>query len=158
MINLPKVTERRKKRVGRGVGSGKGSHTAGRGQKGQKSRGDIHILFEGYKMKKSYLKRLPLQRGKGKFHAKGKPVTLNLDDLESLPTGSKITVELLIKSKLVDPKLVKAFGVKILGNGKTTRKFTFGGVTTSKSVAKSLEKVEKVEKEKVEEKPVKASK
>jgi len=70
MIRLLKVTERRKKRVGRGMGSGKGSHTAGRGQKGQKSMGDIGILFEGYKTKKSYLKRLPLQRGKGKFHAK----------------------------------------------------------------------------------------
>ena len=70
MIKLLKVTEKRKKRVGRGMGSGKGSHTAGRGQKGQKSMGDIGILFEGYKMKKSYLKRLPLQRGKGKFHAK----------------------------------------------------------------------------------------
>jgi len=53
------------------MGSGKGSHTSGRGQKGQKSRGNkIGVLFEGMKMKKSYLKRLPLMRGKGKFHAK----------------------------------------------------------------------------------------
>jgi large subunit ribosomal protein L15 len=133
---LPKVTIRRKKRVGRGVGSGKGSHTSGRGQKGQKSRTDINILFEGVKMKKSFLKRLPLQRGKGKFHANGKPVTLNLSDLESLPSGSKITVELLVKNKLVDAKEAKEFGVKILGNGKTTKKFTFE-VPTSKSVVKS---------------------
>ena len=69
-MHLPKVTETKKKRVGRGVGSGKGSHTAGRGQKGQKSRGTIGVLFEGMKMRKSYLKRLPLMRGKGKFHAK----------------------------------------------------------------------------------------
>ena len=142
MIKLPKVTETRKKRVGRGMGSGKGSHTSGRGQKGQKSRRDIHILFEGLKMKKSFLKRLPLMRGKGKFHRKGKPETLNLSDLEGLPTGSKITVELLIKEKLVDAKLAKAFGVKILGNGKTTKKFTFE-VPTSKSVAKLFGRVEK---------------
>ena len=64
---LPKVTIRPKKRVGRGMGSGKGSHTSGRGQKGQKSRSHISVLFEGMKMKKSYLKRLPLMRGKGKF-------------------------------------------------------------------------------------------
>ena len=70
MIKLPKVVANKKKRVGRGVGSGKGSHTSGRGQKGQKSNGDIHILFEGLKMKKSFLKRLPLLRGKGKFHGK----------------------------------------------------------------------------------------
>lgn len=70
MIQLPKVVQRPKKRVGRGMGSGKGSHTSSRGQKGQKSRGGISVLFEGMKMKKSLLKRLPLKRGKGKFKAK----------------------------------------------------------------------------------------
>jgi large subunit ribosomal protein L15 len=132
---LPKVTIRRKKRVGRGVGSGKGSHTAGRGQKGQKSMGDIHILFEGMKTKKSFLKRLPLMRGKGKFKAGSKPLTLNLTDLDVLKDGSVITLDLLIKEKLVDAKEAKTFGVKILGNGKTTKKFTFE-VPTSKSVVK----------------------
>lgn len=68
MIHLPKVITKSRKRVGRGIGSGKGGHTVGRGQKGQKSRGKIGILFEGVKMKKSFLKRLPLSRGKGKFH------------------------------------------------------------------------------------------
>lgn len=52
------------------MGSGKGSHTVGRGQKGQKARGSVGVLFEGVKMKKSLLKRLPLMRGKGKFHPK----------------------------------------------------------------------------------------
>ena len=156
-MKLPKVTERRKKRVGRGVGSGKGSHTSGRGQKGQKSRSDISILFEGLKTKKSFLKRLPLMRGKGKFHGKGKPVTLNLGDLEALPTGSKITVELLIKEKLVDAKLAKKFGVKILGNGKTTKKFVFE-VPTSKSVAKLGEKVSEKVSEKAPKKAAEASK
>ena len=72
-IRLPKVNEKRKKRLGRGMGSGKGSHTSSRGQKGQKSRSHISVLFEGMKMKKSLLKRLPLMRGKGKFRSrKGK--------------------------------------------------------------------------------------
>lgn len=70
MIKLPKVVTKSKKRLGRGMGSGKGSHTSSRGQKGQKSRGTIGVLFEGMKMRKSYLKRLPLMRGKGKFHPK----------------------------------------------------------------------------------------
>jgi large subunit ribosomal protein L15 len=70
MIRLPKVIAKSKKRVGRGMGSGKGSHTVGRGQKGQKTRRKIGVLFEGVKMKKSLLKRLPLMRGKGKFHPK----------------------------------------------------------------------------------------
>jgi large subunit ribosomal protein L15 len=70
MTKLPKIVAKSKKRLGRGMGSGKGSHTSSRGQKGQKSRGTIGVLFEGMKMRKSYLKRLPLLRGKGKFHAK----------------------------------------------------------------------------------------
>lgn len=44
-ISLPKVVRRRSKRIGRGGGSGKGFHTVGRGQKGQKARKDLHILF-----------------------------------------------------------------------------------------------------------------
>lgn len=52
------------------MGSGKGSHTSGRGQKGQKTRRKIGVLFEGMKMKKSFLKRLPLMRGKGKFKSR----------------------------------------------------------------------------------------
>lgn len=70
MNKLPKVVTKRKKIVGRGIGSGRGGHTSGRGQKGQKTRGSINVLFEGLKVKKSFLKRLPLQRGKGKFHPK----------------------------------------------------------------------------------------
>lgn len=67
MIKLPKIVGRKLKRLGRGMGSGKGSHTSSRGQKGQKSNKDLHILFEGLKVKKSLLKRLPKLRGKGKF-------------------------------------------------------------------------------------------
>lgn len=64
---LPRVVEKGKKRVGRGLGSGKGGHTVGRGQKGQKSREKVGVSFFGTKMKKSLLKRLPMQRGKGKL-------------------------------------------------------------------------------------------
>lgn len=68
---LPKIVRRPQKRVGRGVGSGKGSHTSGRGSKGQKAREKVHLLFEGTKIKKSFIKKLPLLRGKGKFKARG---------------------------------------------------------------------------------------
>ncbi|KKU03098.1 MAG: 50S ribosomal protein L15 [Candidatus Amesbacteria bacterium GW2011_GWB1_47_26] len=72
---LPRIITRPKKRVGRGMGSGKGSHTAGRGTKGQKARGKVSILYEGTKTKKSLVKRIPMLRGKGKFKAKVKPGT-----------------------------------------------------------------------------------
>ncbi len=60
-------------------GSGKGGHTAGRGQKGQKVRGKVKALFEGTKMRKSFIKRLPFKRGKGKFKAfRPGPIAVNL--------------------------------------------------------------------------------
>ena len=57
--NLKKLVSGRKKRVGRGAGSGKGRHTVGRGQKGQTSRGGYHKKrgFEGGQ--KTLQRRLP---------------------------------------------------------------------------------------------------
>ena len=53
---LPKTTAKSKKRVGRGYGSGKGSHTVGRGQKGQKSRSKVGLLIEGTKIRKTLIR------------------------------------------------------------------------------------------------------
>ena len=138
-VRLPKVVAKSKKRQGRGMGSGKGSHTSGRGQKGQKSRGKIAVLFEGMKTKKSFLKRLPLMRGKGKFHAKGKAVIVNYRRLEALPEGTVVDLKLLFKMRLVNEKLANEFGVKILDVGKNPKKFKFS-VPTSRAVKEVAEK------------------
>jgi large subunit ribosomal protein L15 len=135
MTRLPKVVAKSKKRQGRGMGSGKGSHTSGRGQKGQKSRGSIGILFEGTKVKKSFFKRLPLNRGKGKFHAKSKPEIVSYTRLESFAEGAEITLEKLVKANLVDEKMAKLNGVKILSVGKNPKKFKFSVPTSGKVVA-----------------------
>jgi len=123
-MNIMKIRERRAKRVGRGFGSGKGGHTVGRGVKGQKSRsgGRPHILFEGTKFKKSLLRRLPKLRGKGKFKAASKPVTVTLADLNVLPEGSEITVSALEKAGIIGKKEAVGRGVKILDRGKLERK------------------------------------
>lgn len=114
LSNLPKITVRPKKRVGRGMGSGKGSHTAGRGTKGQKARGKVHILYEGTKTKKSLVKRIPKLRGKGKFEAKKGRVILHLGDLADLPAGFEVTLESLIKKGLLEEGTKR---VKILSGG-----------------------------------------
>lgn len=137
---LPKTIERRSKRLGRGYGSGKGGHTVGRGQKGQKARGKVGILFEGYKVRKSLIKRLPLRRGKGRFEAKDKPIIVDLELLNLFPAGSTIDLNILIKQNLVDEKDAKIYGVKILGNGKLEKKLTVN-LPTSNSVAKAIEKL-----------------
>jgi large subunit ribosomal protein L15 len=114
----------RRKRVGRGYGSGKGGHTVGRGQKGQKTRAGIGILFEGFKVKKSFIKRLPMKRGKSRNEAKAKPLTVSIEKLNSLPAGSKVTLDLLITEGIVDAGEARKYGVKILGGGTLTKKMT----------------------------------
>jgi len=122
------------------MGSGKGSHTSSRGQKGQKSRGSVNILFEGMKMKKSLLKRLPLMRGKAKFHVNTKPVAIKYERLETLPAGSVITVELLVKHGILKARLAKFHGVKIIGIGENKKKFKFNVSISKRSVIKTAEK------------------
>jgi large subunit ribosomal protein L15 len=136
---LPRIKTRSKKRKGRGYGSGKGGHTVGRGQKGQKSRNKIGVLFEGLKMKKSLIKRLPLRRGKGKFKAKDKPIIVKLTYLNLLPSSSKVDLDLLIKQGIVDKDDAQKYGVKILGDGELKKKLTIA-LPISKSAAKKIEK------------------
>ncbi|OGM33374.1 50S ribosomal protein L15 [Candidatus Woesebacteria bacterium RIFCSPHIGHO2_01_FULL_44_21] len=134
-----KVKSKSKKRVGRGYGSGKGGHTSGRGQKGQKARTSVGILFEGVKVRKSLLNRLPFKRGKDKFKAKQKPLIVNLDALNILASGSKASIETLVKAGIVNRADAMAYGVKILGNGKLEKKLTVL-LPTSKSAAVKIAK------------------
>lgn len=112
---LPKVTSKRKKRLGQGTGSGKGK-TAGRGTKGQKSRGKIPFrLKEGGV---ALIRRLPLYRGK--YRNKGlrkRTLVVNLGKLNSLTKGTVVDMDLLIKMRLVKEDLGRVYGVKILGDG-----------------------------------------
>lgn len=139
MIKLPRLTSKHTKRVGRGYGSGKGGHTSGRGQKGQKSRKSLGILFEGVKVKKSLIKRLPLRRGKGRFSARNKPLIVKMAYLDLLPSGTLVNLEVLSKYKIINKKDGEEFGVKILGDGKVVKKLTIT-LPISKSAAKSIEK------------------
>lgn len=136
---LPKITTRKKKRLGRGYGSGKGGHTVGRGQKGQKSRSKVKLLFEGTKMRKSLIKRLPMRRGKGRFKSlKPKPVVINVKYLNLLKDGSEVTIKSLIKNGLVEKEADK-FGVKILGDGQLSKKLIVK-LPVSKGAKKKIEK------------------
>jgi large subunit ribosomal protein L15 len=137
---LPKTTTNSKKRLGRGFGSGKGGHTSSRGQKGQKSRGRVGLLFEGTKMRKSLIKRLPFLRGKGKFKPSNhKPLIINLKYLELIPANSKVDIQILAKYNLVDASEASKYGVKILGEGKLTKALTVL-VPTSRQAAEKIKK------------------
>ncbi|KKQ95904.1 MAG: 50S ribosomal protein L15 [Candidatus Woesebacteria bacterium GW2011_GWB1_43_14] len=135
MDKLPKVKERSSKRVGRGYGSGKGGHTSGRGQKGQKTRKKIPLLFEGIKVKKSLIKRLPLQRGKGKLKPQKKSIAMKIERLNVFKAGENITLEKLVKSGMVSRKRA-LLGVKIVDGGKLAKKLTIELPVTSAAARK----------------------
>ncbi len=100
------------KRVGRGIGSGHGK-TAGRGQKGQKSRsgGGVRRGFEGGQM--PLFQRLP-KRGFSNKRFRTEWSAVNIEVLNRFAAGTVVTPELLQESGLV-----KSLhnGIKILGKG-----------------------------------------
>ena len=117
-LKAPFHSNHRKKRVGRGQGSGLGK-TAGRGGKGQKARsGNMH--FEGFEGGQS-----PLQRRLPKFGFNSpnrvEYAVVNLGELERFKAGAVVDEAALRKSGLVKGVWD---GVKILGNGELTRKLT----------------------------------
>lgn len=113
--NLPKIIDRKNKRLGQGHGSGRGK-TAGRGTRGQKARNRIPLSFEGGAT--PLIKRLPFRRGRGKNKVfRKKPIAINVKVLNLLKKDSIVDIETLIKSTIVDRNDAKLYGIKILGEG-----------------------------------------
>jgi large subunit ribosomal protein L15 len=133
----PGATKKRK-RVGRGPGSGMGK-TAGRGIKGQNSRSGVAINgFEGGQM--PLYRRLP-KRGFTKPNRKAFAV-VNLGQLQTfidagkLDAKAEITEEALVASGLVRRRLD---GVRLLGKGALTAKLALSLTGASKSAVEAVE-------------------
>ena len=133
---LPPVctTNRTKKRVGRGMGSGMGK-TSNRGQKGQKARsGGYHkIGFEGGQM--PLQRRMP-KRGFTNIFKKEFEL-VNLDDLKGFEAGAEVTVESLQEKGLVGK--IKD-GVKLLGRGEVEVALK---ITVDRASQSAIAKIEK---------------
>ena len=130
----PKKTSRHsKKRVGRGPGSGNGK-TAGRGEKGQKSRTGFSRMrgFEGGQM--PLHRRLP-KRGFTNIFKKIHAV-VNLSDLERFDNGATIDESALRQAGLVKGR---NDGIKVLGNGKLSKKLTVQAAKFSETARKQIE-------------------
>jgi len=125
---------RKRRRVGRGPGSGLGK-TAGRGHKGQKSRsGYSHKhSFEGGQMPLS--RRLPKR---GFHHGKRCPfAVVNLDSLaRCFDDGAQVTCESIVKAGLTGEA---AGGVKLLGRGAIDKRLTVQVNAISESARKKIE-------------------
>ena len=138
----PAQERKTRKRVGRGLGSGKGRY-AGRGIKGQKSRAGSHKMragFEGGQM--PVYMRMGKQRGStskdampiGPFRTSTVPV--NVAALDRFDAGAEVTPESLVEAGVIKNAKVD---VKILGNGEITKKLT---VRVHAISASAREKVE----------------
>src|SRR5881396_917089 len=123
----PAQARQQRKRVGRGMGSGKGRY-AGRGIKGQKSRAGSHKMragFEGGQM--PVYMRMGKQRGStskdampvGPFRTYTVPV--NVSALDRFDAGAEVTPESLVEAGVIKNTRTD---VKVLGNGEITKKLT----------------------------------
>lgn len=133
---LSKITSNTKKRVGRGIGSGKGGHTAGRGTKGHKARqgGSIPLWFEGGQL--PLIKRLPYIRGKAHFRSLAKEtVVIPASKLEKIADGV-VTQETLVAAGVVSSLHVR---VKIVSDGTVPAIKEVRGIAMSSTVRKALE-------------------
>ena len=139
-LNTTEKILRKKIRVGRGIGSGKGK-TSGRGVKGQKSRSGVAIKsFEGGQM--PLYRRLP-KRGFNPI-TKTNIAILNLEKIQSFIDKKTINKEellntdLLKKFKLINKNSEK---LKILGTGEIKDKINIEADLASKSAIEKLEKI-----------------
>lgn len=130
---LPKLKKGAQKRIGRGYGSGKGGHTVGYGQKGQKSRsgGKIKPSFEGGQL--PFIKRIPHKRGFKRLKERG--AVINLRQLKRFKENAVIDKEALVKAGLLDRKKTK---IKILGLGSINKAVTIRGIPTSTSAQEKI--------------------
>ncbi len=119
---LPKLTQKPKKRLGQGYGSGKGGHTSSRGQKGQKSRGSVRLSFTGSSW--VWFKRLPFIRGKARFSGLSTRYTLSLTDLNRFKAGTKVDLTALRQAGLIGKSEGAKTMVRIVGTGKLSKKLT----------------------------------
>lgn len=139
----PAQPQKERKRVGRGLGSGKG-RTAGRGNKGQKSRAGSHKLpagFEGGQMPIDM--RFPKLRGNtsadaravGPFRTYSQPV--NVATLEQrFEAGAEVTPDTLVTAGLLKNTRTD---VKILGDGALTKRLVVSAHRFSKTAREKIE-------------------
>ena len=138
-LNSLVKNNKKKIRVGRGIGSGKGK-TSSRGHKGQKSRSGVAIKsFEGGQM--PLYRRLP-KRG---FKSLNKDVTaiLNLSKIQSILDKAKNNIQNVLDLKILKEKNLinkKFLKLKILGNGEIKKNIEISAHSASKQ---ALEKIQK---------------
>ena len=139
LLNSLIRNNKKKIRLGRGIGTGKGK-TSSRGHKGQKSRSGVAIKsFEGGQM--PLYRRLP-KRGFKSFNKKNTAI-LNLSKIQSILDNSKnniknsLDLKILKEKKLINKKFKK---LKILGSGEIKKNIEISAHFASKQALSKIEK------------------
>ena len=144
MLKLNNIVDKgsikKSKRVGRGIGSGKGK-TSGAGHKGQKSRSGVSIKgFEGGQM--PLHRRLPKRGFKNPFRKEFSIV--NFADIDKAINNKRLNPEQEIsQDELIKAGLIrkKNLGIKLLANGKLSHKITIKVNKASKNATDGLSKI-----------------
>ncbi len=128
------ITDRKKKRLGRGYGSGKGGHTTNRGQKGQKTRSNnnVHVWFEGGGL--PLTKRLPMLRGKGKFKQMSNVAQITFDEINRFDFDV-ISLKTLKANRIIEGSFQQA---KVIKRGQLKKKITVKGLQVSAGAAQEI--------------------
>lgn len=133
--NLVAIKQKNKKRVGRGLGSGRGK-TASRGSKGQKARGKIPATFIGNSL--ALYRKLPLRRGSGNPSKQEKTTVVNLLKLVNLKAKTVVNSETLVKEGIIPARLSRR-SIKILGRTDLKNPLIVK-LATSRSAKEAIEK------------------
>lgn len=138
LTKLTKTTTKKARRCGRGIGSGLGGHTSGRGAKGDNARGSTALTFAGTKHKKSWIKRLPFLRGKHRLQSQKNVINFNLSQVEKWFKANEVVDANSIakKSKTSLKNLNASF--KILASGDLTKALKFKGLLLSKEAQSKI--------------------
>ncbi|MCH2382412.1 MAG: 50S ribosomal protein L15 [Pedosphaera sp.] len=128
-------SKHRRKRIGRGPGSGRGGHTSTRGQKGQGSRSGSSTRpgFEGGQL--PLARRLP-KRGFNNKRFATVYIPVNLDSLNQFEDGARVDEAQLREVGLVNGR---GDGVKILARGKLEKKLAVCAAAFSASARAAIE-------------------
>ena len=128
-------SKHRRKRIGRGPGSGRGGHTSTRGQKGQGSRSGSSTRpgFEGGQL--PLARRLP-KRGFNNKKFATVYIPVNLESLNQFDDGAIVDEAVMRAAGLVNGR---GDGVKILGQGELEKKLTVKAAAFSASARAAIE-------------------
>ena len=122
LSNLPSIVDKKKKRLGRGLGSGRGAKSGRGTTRHQKARENIPLGFEGGQGRLT--KRFPLLRGKGiNKPRKENTFVIYTKNLNCFKDGDVVDIKKLQEAGLID-KRVNHPRVKLIVNGKLEKKVT----------------------------------